>query len=478
MPSIDQATAVSGVLAKGVQNATTRAPEASAFDVWTHSVDGVAASMQAFADDPVGSIRNRAEQEARMREAMGLENWESSSAAQVGQSIAAQWDGLGAQVAAVSEAQGALATVGATFALLTGVEQLLSTMLSVIPFPAFPAIRILDMDIGLPHGHGHPPNLPPPPPVPLPSTGPIIPIPILSGATQTLINGMPAARCGDMGLGIWCGGYFPMYEVFLGSSNVWIEGARAGRILCDITKHCIFTTPKPSDFPLYTFLGTTISSSSNVMIGGVPMPSLTSLAIGAAFKGLFAGLGKAVKAVQSARRFSRLAHLKAPRGIGGIESPRSIWLGKSISMTELVERAGIPGRQGVALTDKLDDASELYSDMFKLSQQNGIEYALTRENGQFVLRSGAPDTVAIPRGVAPIAHTHPPDEILGIQPHPSRADINTLNDLWERNPDGPRPTSHIIWGPGSEHVTSFGATSIEQIPDPTKGGLKPKRRWT
>src|SRR5262249_39589077 len=121
--------------------------------------------------------------------------------------------------------------VGAAFGLLTSIEQLISMPLSLIPFPALPAVRILDFDLGLPHAHMHPPNLiPPAPPVPLPSTGPVIPIPYLSGASQTLINGMPAARCGDMGLGIWCGGYFPMYEIFLGSSNVWIEGARAARV--------------------------------------------------------------------------------------------------------------------------------------------------------------------------------------------------------------------------------------------------------
>jgi hypothetical protein len=129
----------------------------------------------------------------------------------------------------------------------------------------------------------------------------VIPIPILSGATHTLINGMPAARCGDMGLGIWCGGYFPMYEIFLGSSNVWIEGCRAARVLCDITKHCIFTTPKPSDFPLYTFLGLTMTSSPNVIIGGVPMPSLTNIAVGVAFKAVFAGVGRILRGLRRAR---------------------------------------------------------------------------------------------------------------------------------------------------------------------------------
>jgi RHS repeat-associated protein len=301
----DQATSVGTVIAKGAQNASTMAPQTSAFDVWSHSYDGLSASMQDFANDPIGSLQNRTVQEARMREAMGPEHWESSSEGAVNDSVSAQLSALGDSAGDISEAQGALATVGASFAFLTGVEQMLSTYLSLIPFPAFPAIRILDMDVGLPHAHSHPPNLTPPNPVPvpLPSTGPVIPIPILSGATQTLINGMPAARCGDMGLGIWCGGYFPMYEVFLGSSNVWIEGARAGRIACDITKHCIFTTPKPSDLPIGPMIGLTCSSSGNVMIGGVPMPSLLSLGIAAAMK----GFGKIIRRVQATRLGTKFA---------------------------------------------------------------------------------------------------------------------------------------------------------------------------
>jgi uncharacterized Zn-binding protein involved in type VI secretion len=201
---------------------------------------------------------------------------------------------------------GALAKVGATFGLLTSLEQLISAPLAMIPFPAFPAIRVTDMDVGLPHAHSHPPNLvPPAPPVPFPSTGPVIPIPFLSGATRTLINGMPAARCGDMGLGIWCGGYFPMYEVFLGSSSVWVEGQRAGRLLVDITRHCIFSAPKPSDPPLGPMVGMTISSSPNVLIGGVPMPSLLDLAMGAAMQGLMRGFSKALKKLKAMRKGGR-----------------------------------------------------------------------------------------------------------------------------------------------------------------------------
>jgi uncharacterized Zn-binding protein involved in type VI secretion len=201
-----------------------------------------------------------------------------------------------------SEGKGVLATVGAALGAVVSAEQSLSTLLSGIPMPAFPAARITDRAFGIPHAHSHPPNLiPPAPPIPLPATGPIIKIPYVSGADKVLINGLPAARCGDMGVNIWCGGYFPFYEIFLGSSNVWIEGARAARLGVDMTKHCIFSTPKPNDLPLGPMIGAIVQGSPNVIIGGVPLPSLTNFAVGLAFKAVFKGIGKVVKAVRAAR---------------------------------------------------------------------------------------------------------------------------------------------------------------------------------
>jgi len=172
------------------------------------------------------------------------------------------------------------------------------------------------MDVGLPHAHNHPPNLIPPNPVPipLPSMGPVIPIPILSGASKTFIEKMPAARCGDMGLGIWCGGFFPMFEVFLGSASVWTEGARQARLLVDITKHCIFTAPKPSDPPLGPMVGTTISGAGTVFVGGIPMPSLMSMALGAMFKGLFKGLGAVFNRIRARVTVSRFLRNSAIHG--------------------------------------------------------------------------------------------------------------------------------------------------------------------
>ena len=56
-------------------------------------------------------------------------------------------------------------------------------------------------------------------------------------SVQVQINGKPAARCGDLGINPTCCGLPPIFEVFTGSSNVFIGGKRAARAL-DITYHC------------------------------------------------------------------------------------------------------------------------------------------------------------------------------------------------------------------------------------------------
>ncbi len=109
--------------------------------------------------------------------------------------------------------------------------------------PSFPAATLGSLAIGAPHAHVlHPPSGPPPiPPTPLPSIGSVL----LGTSVQVLINGMPAARAGDIGLAPTCCGLPPFFEITTGSSKVFIAGSRAAR-MTDITFHC---KPVPSTNP-------------------------------------------------------------------------------------------------------------------------------------------------------------------------------------------------------------------------------------
>lgn len=95
--------------------------------------------------------------------------------------------------------------------------------------PSFPAATLGSLVVGLPHGHPHPPSFG----VPLPPLGAIA----IGCCVTVLIGGMPAARCGDLGLSPTCLGYVPGFEIFTGSSKVFIGGSRAARTL-DVTMHC------------------------------------------------------------------------------------------------------------------------------------------------------------------------------------------------------------------------------------------------
>jgi uncharacterized Zn-binding protein involved in type VI secretion len=107
-------------------------------------------------------------------------------------------------------------------------------------FPAFPAATLGSLALGLPHAHpAHPPSGPPPvPPTPLPPVGTIL----FGTCVSVLVGGLPAARCGDLGLNPTCCGLPPIFEVFTGSSKVFIGGGRAARVT-DLTFHCKPTPP-------------------------------------------------------------------------------------------------------------------------------------------------------------------------------------------------------------------------------------------
>lgn len=135
----------------------------------------------------------------------------------------------------VASAAGVLGTVQQ--AVDTGFAELTAPLAAL--FPSLPAATLTMPYLGVPHTHAHPPSLiPPAPPIPLPSFGTI-----LFGTCQRVtINGLPAARAGDLGVAPTCGGFAPYFEITTGSSNVFIGGVRAAR-MGDFCKVCIPQTP-------------------------------------------------------------------------------------------------------------------------------------------------------------------------------------------------------------------------------------------
>lgn len=139
----------------------------------------------------------------------------------------------GAVGAVAHYVQGALGAISMPMTLLDTGLTVATAGISKL-FPAMAAATLGTPHIAPPHIHNHPPSLvPPAPPVPLPSLGAVA----LAGCTSVLIEGMPAARSGDLGYAPTCGGLFAIFEIKTGSSSVYIGGARAARRL-DITSIC------------------------------------------------------------------------------------------------------------------------------------------------------------------------------------------------------------------------------------------------
>ena len=183
---------------------------------------------------------------------------------------------------------------------IAGLTNGLSAML-----PNFPAASLMSLAVGLPHAHiKHPPSGPPPiPPIPLPPLGPIM----LGTALTVLINGKPAARCGDYGINPTCCGIVPptsaMYEIFTGSSKVFIAGNRAARMI-DITFHCKKAAPKVKTPPLSKMqkLGAAASKVAGVasQVGQVASAAAAAEAEDDAAMSAAMGLSTAMMAAQMA----------------------------------------------------------------------------------------------------------------------------------------------------------------------------------
>ena len=110
--NVAHTASVGTVIARGGQAAHAMSQEnarsPSTFDVWTHSYEGLPSSMQAAAGDPAAFLA-------------AAQNMPRSSVDQIANSMRAQPRALSARVDAVGQAQGTLQTVGATFALITGI---------------------------------------------------------------------------------------------------------------------------------------------------------------------------------------------------------------------------------------------------------------------------------------------------------------------------------------------------------------------
>lgn len=139
-------------------------------------------------------------------------------------------------------AGGIMGLMGLPLELMNTGFAMLSAPLAAI-FPSLPAATHLCLYVAPPHGHLHPPSFTPPvtpAPVPLPSLGPVC----LGTTIKVLINDIPAARAGDLGLAATCCGILPMFEIFTGSSNVFFAGMRAAR-MGDIAKACLPSSGGP-----------------------------------------------------------------------------------------------------------------------------------------------------------------------------------------------------------------------------------------
>src|SRR5262249_26974532 len=92
-------------------------------------------------------------------------------------------------------------------------------------------------------------------------------------SVRVLINNMPAARCDDIGLAPTCCAIPPAwFKIKTGSSNVFIGGARAARLM-DVCKACPMPTPDPPAIPagkMMAAIGKAGVVASEVMaVGGV-----------------------------------------------------------------------------------------------------------------------------------------------------------------------------------------------------------------
>lgn len=219
-------------------------------------------------------------------------------------------DPAGGALGAVSQyVGGTLGIVGGALGILdTGLAMATAGVAALAP--ALPAAQLGAMHLAPPHAHAHPPSLvPPAPPVPLPSIGTAM----VAGCVSVLIGGMPALRCGDYGLAPTCGGFMPIFEVKTGSSQVFIGGSRAARIL-DLTEICTPGAP-PSKFS---------KAMNGLGAAGVAAGLLGAGAAAAAGQALAASMAAAQAAADAAALAMGMLAGKDPAGPPTVPAPKGV----------------------------------------------------------------------------------------------------------------------------------------------------------
>lgn len=165
----------------------------------------------------------------------------------------------------------------------------------------------------------------------------------------------------------------------------------------DVTKHCTFSNPKPAkpeDKPIGPMFGFTITASSDVMIGGIPMPSLTAKAMGGMFKVMFKQLGKLLGKLRGA-----LGKLKPKAGAPGlgklpdVRGPARQWSifkgGKPhvVGKTDFVTDAAM--RESRELIDRMKASGQLTFDPkpgFATKAENQLAMVCCDENMRGALK--------------------------------------------------------------------------------------------
>jgi uncharacterized Zn-binding protein involved in type VI secretion len=202
-------------------------------------------------------------------------------------------------VAVVRRAQQA---IGAVSGIIGAAENALDMAFGALTaplaalYPSMPSATLGSLYIGCPHTHTHPPSLiPPAPPIPLPSIGAVL----LGNSVQVLLGGMPAARAGDKGVAITCGGLSPFFDIKLGSSNVFIGGKRAARIgdMCDC---CVPSSPMGAFAKAMAVAGTVAGGLGMLADAGEAAALATSNAALSAGKAMAAAAAAAQMAADAA----------------------------------------------------------------------------------------------------------------------------------------------------------------------------------